>query len=209
MALALRDGMTAFFSGFNRYPRSATKAGDNLSTSAKNSWVGESSSSITLRKSNGSDFEVMPSANAPANMVTEKAQELAGYIREIREKLHKLDKRNPKTAAVLSVQEAQALLSIGSRGRMTMSEIAECLHLSLSSMTAVVDKLEKKDFVARARKADDRRVVQVALTRAGSKFYKLVREAHVQFMEKFLGALDTAEQDTLLTLFRKITAKLT
>lgn len=196
--------MTAFFTGFNRYPRSATKAGDNSSTYAKNRWVGESSSSITLRKSNGSDFEVMPRAQ-----VKEKAQELAGYIREIREKLHKLDKRNPKTAAVLSVQEAQALLSIGGRGRMTMSEIAECLHLSLSSMTAVVDKLEKKDFVARERKADDRRVVQVALTRAGDKFYKLVREAHVQFMEKFLGALDASEQDTLLTLFRKITANLT
>ena len=51
--------------------------------------------------------------------VAAKSEELAGYIREIREKLHTADKRNPKTAAVLSVQEAHALLSIGGSGRMT------------------------------------------------------------------------------------------
>lgn len=140
--------------------------------------------------------------------VAAKSEELAGYIREIREKLHTADKRNPKTAAVLSVQEAHVLLSIGGRGRMTMSEIARRLHLSLSSMTAVVDKLEKKKFVSRGRQKDDRRVVEVALTRAGAKFYKLVREGHMQVMEKFLTALSTPEQDTLLTLFRKITANL-
>lgn len=140
--------------------------------------------------------------------VAEKSQELAGYIREIRQKLQRVDKRNPKTMGVLNVQEVHALISIGSKGPMTMSAIADSLHLSLSSMTAVVDKLEKKNFVSRGRQKQDRRVVEVALTRAGTKFYKTAREAHTQLMEKFLSALSLTEQDTLLTLFRKITANL-
>jgi DNA-binding MarR family transcriptional regulator len=137
-----------------------------------------------------------------------KSKELAGYVRAIKEKLQRADKWNPKTAAVLNMQEAQALLSIGTGGRMAMSEIAGRLQLSLSSMTGVIDKLEKKKFVSRGRQEQDRRVVEVALTRAGRKFYDLVEDAHVQVMEKFLKALNAVEQDTLLTLFRKITANL-
>ena len=140
--------------------------------------------------------------------LAEKSQELAGYIREIREKLQRADKRNPKTMGVLNVQEVHALISLGSKGPMTMSAIAGSLHLSLSSMTAVIDKLEKKQFISRERQKQDRRVVEVALTRAGAKFYNVAREAHMQVMEKLLSALSLPEQDTLLTLFRKITANL-
>ena len=109
---------------------------------------------------------------------------------------------------MLNVQEAHALLSIGTRGRMAMSEIADRLQLSLSSMTAVIDKLEMKKFVSRDRRKEDRRVVEVTLTRAGRKFYDFVEEADVQLTEKVLEALSTVEQDTLLALFRKITTNL-
>ncbi len=140
--------------------------------------------------------------------VQAKSKELAGHLRAVRQKLHRADKLNSRTAAVLNVQEAHALLSIGTRGRMAMSEIADRLQLSLSSTTAVIDKLEKKKFVARSRREEDRRVVAVSLTRAGRKFYDFVEEAHVQFTEKLLTALSALEQDTLLTLFRKIATNL-
>ena len=138
----------------------------------------------------------------------QKSQELAGYLHAIRQKLQRADKLNPKVSQVLNVQEAHALLSIGAGERMTMSAIADRLQLSLSSMTTVIDKLEKKKFVARGRKKDDRRVVEVTLTRAGHKFYDVVQNAHLEFVTQMLKALDAAEQDTLLNLFRKITANL-
>jgi DNA-binding MarR family transcriptional regulator len=140
--------------------------------------------------------------------IAKRSEELAGYLRAIREKLHSTDKWNPKTSAVLNVQEVHVLLSIGRSGRMAMSEIAGRLQLSLSSMTAVIDKLEKKKFVERGRQAKDRRVVEVALTRAGSKFYGLAKKAHMDVMSKALKALSEPEQDTLLDLFRKITVNL-
>jgi MarR family 2-MHQ and catechol resistance regulon transcriptional repressor len=140
--------------------------------------------------------------------VDTKAKELAGYLRTLKERIHRTDKWNPRTSAVLNVQEAHALLSIGTGGRMAMSEIAGRLQLSLSSMTAVIDKLEKKKFVLRGRQKEDRRVVEVRLTRAGRKFYDFVEEAHVRFTASFLETLSAGEQDMLLKLFRKITANL-
>lgn len=140
---------------------------------------------------------------------TEKrSQELAGYFRAIRQKLQRVDKLNSKISQHLSVQEAHALVSIGAAGSMTMGAIADRLQLSVSSMTTVIDKLEKKKFVARGRQKDDRRVVEVTLTRAGHKFYDIVRDSHLEFVTQLLKALDTTEQDTLLNLFRKITANL-
>ncbi len=140
--------------------------------------------------------------------VTRKSKELAGYLRAIKEKLHRVDKWNPRTCAVVNVQEAHVLLSIGPRGHMTMSEIADRLQLSLSSMTAVIDKLENKKFILRSRQAKDRRVIEVTLTNAGRKFYDLVEGAHLKFMTQFLNILSTNEQDILLKLFRKVTANL-
>jgi MarR family 2-MHQ and catechol resistance regulon transcriptional repressor len=140
--------------------------------------------------------------------VKARSQELAGYLRVIRQKLQRVDKWNPKISQVLNVQEVHALLTIGAGGAMTMSAIADRLQLSLSSMTSVIDKLEKKKFVARGRKKDDRRVVEVTLTDAGLKFYDIVQDSHLEFVTQLLKALDTTEQDTLLNLFRKITANL-
>ncbi len=140
--------------------------------------------------------------------VKARSQELAGYLRVIRQKLQRVDKWNPRISQVLNVQEVHALLTIGASAAMTMSAIADRLQLSLSSMTSVIDKLEKKKFVARGRKKDDRRVVEVTLTDAGHKFYDIVQDSHLEFVTQLLKALDATEQDTLLNLFRKITANL-
>ena len=142
-------------------------------------------------------------------MTTAKSKELAGYLSAIRDKLRQVDKGNTGEIADLNLQEVRALGSIGAAGPMTMSALAERVQLSLSSITTLVDKLEKKKFVARERKATDRRVIEVALTSTGAKSYERLKQAHMQFIGKLLEALNTEEQDTLLTLFRKIAGNLT
>jgi len=139
--------------------------------------------------------------------LAKNAKELTGYLRTIREKLHRTDKWNPKTSAHLNVREAHALMSIGDGG-MTMSSLAKRLQLSVSSVTAIVDKLEQKNFVARWRLVKDRRSVEVRLTAAGRKFHDLVAQAQLRVSESFLAALSNSEQTTLLKLFRKITANI-
>lgn len=136
------------------------------------------------------------------------ARELAAHFHVIREKLHAIDKHNAATSQVINFQEAHLLLSIGTQGPLTMSEIARILQLRLSSVTAVVDKLEKKNFVRRSRSAEDRRLVRVALTAAGRKFHTLVESAHLTLTDSMLKILDPAEREVFLGLFRKIAASL-
>ncbi len=137
------------------------------------------------------------------------ARELSEHLHVIREKLHGIDKHNAATAQVINFQEAHLLLSIGTKGPLTMGEIARTLQLTLSSVTAVVDKLEIKRFVRRTRSAEDRRLVRVALTRSGRKFYTLVQAAHLTLTTSMLKILEPAEQEVFLGLFRKIAQSFT
>jgi DNA-binding MarR family transcriptional regulator len=137
-----------------------------------------------------------------------KARELSAHFRVIREKLHSIDKHNAATRQFLNFQEAHLLMSLGTKGPLTMSEVAQTLQLKLSSVTALIDKLETKAFVRRVRTARDRRLVRVELTRQGSKFHDLVESAHLQLTGSMLRILNPAERETLLALFRKIAQSL-
>jgi DNA-binding MarR family transcriptional regulator len=139
--------------------------------------------------------------------VKDKARELAVYLHAVREQLHEVDKYNPETSGILSTQETYALVSLGLKNPMIMSELATALRLSLSSVTALVDKLERKKYIKRTRSQDDRRVVRVALTPEGRKFYALVEQARHKLALSILMTLDQDEQDALLRLSRKMTQK--
>lgn len=54
-----------------------------------------------------------------------------------------------------------------SEGPMTASRLAEATGLSAAATTAMIDRLERKGFVARRRDAGDRRQVLVEMTEAG------------------------------------------
>ncbi len=140
--------------------------------------------------------------------LTDRAIELSGYFQIVGERLHGVKKNNPETSGVISAQESQLLLSVGTKEALKMSEIAKALQLTLSSVTALVDKLEAKGFVTRQRSLEDRRIVRVSLTAEGRKFYGLVESAHRELSMSVLKVLSLEEQVTLLALFRKLAAKL-
>ena len=139
--------------------------------------------------------------------VAEKTQELAGFFQDVKDRLYGAEKSNQAICDVLNMQEAHALSWIGASGPMTMSEVAKALHLALSSATSIVDKLGGKNFVRRDRSSEDRRIVRVGLTKEGTRFFEIVQASRLQLASACLEALDEQEQDRLLELFRKITAK--
>ena len=135
-----------------------------------------------------------------------KVRQLDGYFSLIKKRLHVAEKNNPATFDILNLSEAQTLLIMGPEGSMKMSEIAAALHLSLSSATSIVDKLEGKQFVRRERSNEDRRIVNVVLTKEGVRFQHFIEEARLNLMRDMLNALDSQEQDQLIRLFGKVAA---
>ena len=106
------------------------------------------------------------------------------------------------------MQEAKVLQLLGHGENKKMSEIAKKLKLSLSRVTALIDKLEEMEYVQRLRSDTDRRVIYIQITKNGQKIYDVLYEKSLQKMYVVLGALDDEEQNSLIKLFQKIYNKL-
>ena len=62
-----------------------------------------------------------------------------------------------------------ALKTISAQGSLSLGELSKKMYLHPSTISGVVDRLEKKGFVIRDRGREDRRVVTVRLTPQGKK----------------------------------------
>ena len=60
-----------------------------------------------------------------------------------------------------------ALKTLSKRGSLSLGELSEGMYLHPSTVSGVVDRLEKKGYVVRNRTEKDRRVIKVQLTPKG------------------------------------------
>ncbi len=89
-------------------------------------------------------------------------------------------------------------------GDLSLSELSERIRAQNSTVTGIIDRMEREGLVVRARSTEDRRVVKIKLTDKGSK---IARAIAVEPMEIFRGALDSlspAETRELLKILTKI-----
>jgi DNA-binding MarR family transcriptional regulator len=73
-------------------------------------------------------------------------------------------------------------------GDLSLSELSERIRAQNSTVTGIIDRMEREGLVARARSTEDRRVVKIKLTEKGAK---IARAIAVEPMEIFRGALDS------------------
>jgi MarR family transcriptional regulator, organic hydroperoxide resistance regulator len=89
-------------------------------------------------------------------------------------------------------------------GDLSLSELSERIRAQNSTVTGIIDRMERESLVVRARSTEDRRVVYIRLTEKGAK---IAREITVEPMEIFRGALESlsaAEMRDLLRILTKI-----
>ena len=89
-------------------------------------------------------------------------------------------------------------------GDLSLSELSERIRAQNSTVTGIIDRMERESLVVRTRSTEDRRVVKIKLTDKGSK---IARAIAVEPMEIFRGALDglsAGETRDLLKILTKI-----
>ena len=89
-------------------------------------------------------------------------------------------------------------------GDLSLSELSERIRAQNSTVTGIIDRMERESLVVRMRSTEDRRVVKIKLTDKGSK---IARAIAVEPMEIFRGALDglsAGETRDLLKILTKI-----
>lgn len=104
----------------------------------------------------------------------------------------------------LSAQQYNALrlLRSASPGAMQTLELGERLISRAPDMTRLLDKLERRNLIARQRRADNRRVVEVRITPEGLRLLDEMASAVRDMHFHQLGHLSAADLDLLVDLLK-------
>ncbi|MEJ5344479.1 MAG: MarR family transcriptional regulator [Chloroflexus sp.] len=102
----------------------------------------------------------------------------------------------------LTLPQMVTLFAIREAGLCRMSDLADITQQSAGTLTGIVDRLIEENLVGRVRDAEDRRVVQVMLTRQGEQRLALVEEARRADMDRILSRFSLEQLQDLAHLLQ-------
>ena len=105
----------------------------------------------------------------------------------------------------LSVTQWYALDSLVSGGPFTLNELAGELYLEKSTMSRVVDGLERKGYVVRNRHPDDGRAVLLEANSKGLEIHRKIEEEILAGEERLLGGFDPEVRRAMVEFLRRLT----
>lgn len=104
----------------------------------------------------------------------------------------------------MTVKELHAIDAITMHDHLTVSQVAEKLHLSRATITATVDRLVKKGYAERVRDEKDRRVIHIELTKKGRLCFRAYHAYHNMMVRSFLQNMDDEELETIHQAFTNL-----
>ncbi len=84
-------------------------------------------------------------------------------------------------------------------GELSLTELSEKIRAQNSTVTGIIDRMEREDLVVRERSTEDRRVVKIRLTPKG---LDLARDVPVEPMVIFRSALEALSKDEMQDLLK-------
>jgi len=116
--------------------------------------------------------------------------------------LNRLNQR--RTIHPLSPSQFAVLEALYHLGPLTQGQVSAKVLKSTGNITLVIDNLEKRGFVRRARENDDRRMVTIHITETGKSLIDQIFPAHVRAICEELSVLSEEEQELLSRLCLKL-----
>lgn len=114
--------------------------------------------------------------------------------------------RRLQTEAGVTTPQLVCLTTVVASGPITISQLGRDVHLSASTIVGIVDRLESRGFVERARGHADRRIVKVSATREGRNLVDRAPSLLQDRLATGLGALDPSEQAAIAAAFERVVA---
>lgn len=103
-----------------------------------------------------------------------------------------------------SKNEILALLFLYRNKNANMTEISDYINAPLNTTTGVVNRLEKKQMAERKRDAEDRRVVNIVLTKRAEEFIDQEKKVIEHYFEEVYKALTDEERTAAVSIFNKV-----
>ncbi len=140
-------------------------------------------------------------------MATTTAQdaELAGALVQT---MHVLQDLYAETSRPLGLTPQQAhLLCVLLDGPLGMTDLSRILSIERSSLTSMVDRLERRDLVARVPNPADRRAFRIELTEPGLALANDAHKAFVTRIEDLTADLGPTARRTLAATLTTIVGR--
>ena len=134
---------------------------------------------------------ISPDIKHDVDQVFEAIVYLATESRRVTQELARRAQLTGPQLTVLKILEAL--------GDLSLSELSDRIRAQNSTVTGIIDRMEREGLVTRVRSTEDRRVVHIQLTEKGSR---LAREIAVEPMEIFRAALETLSGQEMKDLLR-------
>lgn len=114
---------------------------------------------------------------------------LRKIMQQIDQHSHTLDKKFG-----ITVPQLGCLYEIYEKGSMTLSVLSKEVHLSMSTLVGVIDRLEEKNLVKRVRNLVDRRVIFIEITHKGIEFVQSTPQLLHNRLDIYFKQLPETEQ---------------
>ena len=99
--------------------------------------------------------------------------------------------------------EFQAMLFLSCKGKITMQELGEELHVIKPRVTALVSELLEKDFVVQSTDEKDKRKKYLSLSEKGVECIELHRKAYETWFKSMWDKFDAREKEAFNILLTK------
>ncbi|OGU34637.1 MAG: MarR family transcriptional regulator [Ignavibacteria bacterium GWB2_35_6b] len=104
----------------------------------------------------------------------------------------------------LTTAQFGVIEALGHLGDMTVGMLCEKMLASGGNMTLVLDNLEKQNLVARVSNPNDRRALNITLTKKGKNLFDEIFIKHAEYIENTMKVLTQTEQKQLGDLLKKL-----
>lgn len=92
-------------------------------------------------------------------------------------------------------------------GDLSLSELSERLRAQNSTVTGIVDRMEREELVLRTRSTEDKRVVKLKLTEKGARIARDIAVEPMELFKSALVSLSATEARELMKILTKISRR--
>jgi DNA-binding MarR family transcriptional regulator len=93
-------------------------------------------------------------------------------------------------------------------GDLSLSELSDKIRAQNSTVTGIIDRMEREGLAVRVRSTEDRRVVRIHLTDKGAKLAAEIPVEPMVILRNALSGLTPAESKELLRIFTKVARRI-
>ena len=97
----------------------------------------------------------------------------------------------------ITIPQFTALQILIYNGELTIGELSQKMALACSTITDLIDRMEKAQLVVRKKDEKDKRIVRIEVLPIGHEIVKKVLEKRVKFLESKMINLDDKEKNSL------------